>query len=145
MLVDDAVRLLAQAPLFEGIDEAHLRVLVYAATRERIPAGRWLVRQGEEAPVGFLVLSGKAEAWLEDDPASRLELQRGAFIGEGAMLGGLPHRMNVRVTENMAVLRIAREDFLRVAREFPEMGRMVMANFARRMANVLTTLQSRLP
>ena len=145
MPVDDAVRLLAQAPLFDGIDEAHLRVLAYAARREHIPHGRWLVRQGQELPAGFLILSGVASAWLNEDPANRLLLQRGAFVGEGAMIAGLPHRMNVQVEEDMDVLRIARADFQRVAHEFPEMGRLVMANYARRMAEVLTTLQSLLP
>ena len=145
MPVDDAVRLLAQAPLFAGIDEAHLRVLAYAARQERIPKGRWLVRQGEDLPAGFLVLSGVASAWLEEDPVNRLRLERGAFIGEGAMIGGLPHRMNVRVEETMDVLRIAREDFHRVTHEFPEMGKLIMANYANRMAEVLATLQSLLP
>ena len=145
MPVDDAVRLLARVPLFDGIDEAHLRVLAYAARQERIPKGRWLVRQGEDLPAGFLILSGAASAWLEEEPSNRLRLERGAFVGEGAMIGGLPHRMNVRVEEDMDVLRIAREDFLRVTHEFPEMGRLVMANYARRMTEVLNTLQSLLP
>ena len=145
MPVDEAVRLLAQTPLFDGIDEAHLRVLAYAARKERVPRGRWLVRQGQNLPAGFLVLSGIGSAWLDEDPANRLRIERGAFIGEGAMIGSLPHRMNVRVDADMEVMRIAREDFLRVAHEFPEMGRLIMANYARRLANVLATLQSLLP
>lgn len=145
MPVDDAVKLLAQAPLFDGIDEAHLRVLVYAARQEHIPKGRWLVRQDEDLPAGFLILSGRGEAWLEEEPATRLQLRRGAFVGEGAMIGGLPHRMNVRVEEGMDVLRISRDAFLRVTHEFPEMGKLVMANYARHMAEVLATLQSLLP
>ena len=145
MPVDEAVRLLAQAPLFAGIDEAHLRLLAYAAHEERIPGGRWLVRQGEDEPAGFLILSGAASAWLEENPANRLRIERGAFIGEGAMIAGLPHRMNVRAEKDMEVLRIPREEFLRVTREFPEMGRLILANYARRMAEVLSTLQSLLP
>ena len=145
MPVDEAVTLLAQTPLFEGVDEAHLRLLAYAAHKERIPRGHWLVRQGENVPAGFLVLSGAGSAWLGEDPANRLRVERGAFIGEGAMIGGLPHRMNVRVEADMEVLRIAREDFLRLTHEFPEMGRLVLSNYARRMAEVLSTLQSLLP
>jgi CRP-like cAMP-binding protein len=43
------------------------------------------------------------------------------------------------------VLRIARELLLRVCHEFPEMGRLVMANYARRMATVMSALQTLLP
>ena len=97
---------------------------------------------GQDEPAGFLILSGAATAWLEENPDSRLRIERGAFIGEGAMIAGLPHRMNVRAEEDMEVLRIPREDFLRVTREFPEMGRLILSNYARRMVEVLSTLQA---
>jgi len=143
--VDDGVALLAATPLFEGIDPARLRVLVYAATPLNVPAGQFVVREGEELDAGFLVLDGLAEAWMNEDPAMRLSISRGAFIGEAAMIAGLHHRMNVRASEEMALLRFSRELFLRVCHEFPELGRLVMANYARRMASVTSALHTLLP
>ena len=145
MAVDEDVELLAQVPLFEGIDDAHLRVIAYAAEQQTVPAGDWLVRQGQELPAGFLVRGGTAEAYMEEDPATRLNISRGAFIGDGAMIAGLPHRMNVRALEELHLLRIPRELFLHVCHEFPEMGKLVMANYARRMATVMSALQTLLP
>ena len=145
MIRDEDVGLLSRTPLFENIDAAHLRVLVYAAERVRFAPGDFIVREGGEDESGFLVIEGEAEAWSEEDPNMRLRITSGAFIGEGAMIAGQPHGLNVRAVTEVEALRITRELFLRVCREFPELGRMVMSNYARRMANIASALHTLLP
>ena len=142
---DEKVALLSRTPLFENIDAAHLRVLVYAADHARFAPGDYLVREGGEEAAGFLVVDGEAEAWSDEDPAMRLRITRGAFIGEGAMIAGLAHRLNVRAVTEVEALRITRKLFMRVCHEFPELGRMVMSNYARRMASISSALHTLLP
>lgn len=143
--VDEGVALLAATPLFEHIDPARLRVLVYAAEPVSVAAGEFIVRQGADDPAACLLLKGEAAAWMDEDPAMKLTLGRGALIGEAAMIAGLHHRMNVRAVDDVDMLRLSRELFLRVCGEFPELGRAVMTNYAQRMANVTAALKTLLP
>ncbi len=142
---DEDVALLARTPLFENIDAAHLRVLVYAAERVRFAPGEYIVREGSEDQSGFLVTEGEAEAWSDEDPAMRLRITRGSFIGEGAMISGRVHGLNVRAVTEVTCVRISRQLFMRVCHEFPELGRLVMSNYARRMANIASALHTLLP
>ncbi len=143
--IDEGVALLAASPLFAGIDAARLRVLIYAADPVSISAGKFIVRQGSSEPAAWLVLKGEAEGWLDEEPALKLSIGRGALIGEGAMIAGLHHRMHVRATDDMELLRFSRELFQRVCEEFPEVGRTVMANYATRMADIASALKTLLP
>ncbi len=143
--VDEGVALLAATPLFEGIDAARLRVLVYAAEPVSIGAGDFIVRQGAEGKAAHLLLKGEAQAWMDEDPAMKLTLTRGALIGEAAMIAGLHHRMNVRAVDDVDMLRFTRELFLRVCGEFPELCRAVMGNYASRMATITSALHTLLP
>ncbi len=145
LTVDEGVALLAATPLFEDIDVARLRVLVYAAEHVQASAGEMLVRQSDDDHAGLLLLDGAAQAWMDEDPSMKLNLARGALIGEGAMIAKLHHRMNVQAVDNVELLRFSHELFLRVCHEFPELGRAVMANYARRMATITSALHTLLP
>ena len=142
---DEDVALLARTPLFENIDTAHLRVLVYAAERVRFASGEFIVREGGNEPAGHLMVTGEADAWSDEDPAMHLRITRGAFIGANAMIAGQACGLNVRAVTEVETLRISRDLFLRVCHEFPELSRMVMGNYARRMAHIASALHTLLP
>ncbi len=87
---EEYLRLLAGVPLFWGSDEATLAQVQAALRPARVPAGRVLARQAEEAASLWIVAAGEVEAWRAD-PAGReelaAELHRGDAFGQEALLG----------------------------------------------------------
>ncbi len=136
MALREYVSLLAKVPLFSGVPPAHLQALVFSAERRTLTPGEWIIRQGEKDETGWLLLAGSASAY--DAPAETDEeilkrrlvarLSRGAFIGEMAMVAGLPHRLSVRTDTAVSALYLPRALFLRACTEFPEFGQQVLAN-----------------
>jgi CRP-like cAMP-binding protein len=130
MGLKDEVLLLREVPLFASTQVAHLQVLAFSSEKIKVRAGEYLVRQGERSGSGFLIRKGAAEAFAEKGgKAGKIaRLERGAFIGELALVAGLPHRVSVRAVSSLMVLRISHDLFMRVCGEFPEFGQQVLAN-----------------
>ena len=143
MALDEEVRLLAEAPLFAGVQSAHLQVLAFSADRFKVAAGEFMVRQGQKGDSAWLIRRGNAEAFQENDSHEHhlARLERGALVGELAMIARLPHRMSVRATAPLSGLRMDNALFMRLCGEFPEFGQQVLANLARRFSHSMNELQ----
>jgi putative peptide zinc metalloprotease protein len=105
---DEDFRLLAGVPLFWGSDEVTLAEIAAALYRERVPAGRVLARQGEEAASLWIVAAGEVEAWQVGEAGQeRLagELHRGDTFGEEALLDK-PYPATYRTSVDTALLRL---------------------------------------
>jgi CRP/FNR family cyclic AMP-dependent transcriptional regulator len=77
-------RVLAAHPFFEGLDPAHLEVLVGCATNMRFPAGACLFRAGEDANEFFLIREGRVALELVPPGGAPLVIQT---LGAGEVLG----------------------------------------------------------
>jgi len=143
MALNEEVRLLREAPLFAGVAEAHLQVLAFSAGRFKLAAGDYLVRQGEQGDSAWLIRRGAAEAFHESAGRTRkvARLERGALVGELAMIARLPHRLSVRAISPLSGLRIDNGLFMRVCGEFPEFGQQVLHNLATHFSHSMGELQ----
>jgi CRP-like cAMP-binding protein len=149
MPLKEYVSLLTRVPLFSGVPPAHLQALVFSAPRRTFRPGEWIIRKGERDEAGWLLLAGAATA--HDAPADAEEevletscvarLSRGAFIGEAAMVAGLPHRLSVRAETSVSALCLPRDLFLRACSEFPEFGRRVLDNALARFSHAMSDLE----
>jgi CRP/FNR family transcriptional regulator, cyclic AMP receptor protein len=77
-------RILAAHPFFEGLDPAHLEVLVGCATNMRFDPGTYLFHAGEEANQFFLLRDGRIALELAAPGQTPLVLQT---LGQGDILG----------------------------------------------------------
>jgi LmbE family N-acetylglucosaminyl deacetylase len=71
------------------------------------PAGCYVVEQGEAATELFMILSGHAEVWQEQDDGSREQLRRmgpGEFFGELGVTGNRPRSAHVVAAEGLTCL-----------------------------------------
>lgn len=57
--MEDLKRVLQSLPFFEGLSEEHLTLLVGCAKNERVAAGTFLFREGEEAVAFYIVRGGQ--------------------------------------------------------------------------------------
>lgn len=101
---------LASAPIFAGVPAASLRRLAAGATRQRVPAGAFVVKQGRAGDAMFQIMRGRVTVRVDDAHVG--ELASGAFFGELALLTGAPRSADVIAAEETRVLRVPRTTLL---------------------------------
>jgi CRP-like cAMP-binding protein len=94
--------LLRSLPLFEGVGEEELQVVAALLDDIEIEAGEVLTTEGRIGCEAFVIVGGAAEVWVEGRHVATLE--RGALIGEKAVLDRRPHDATVRATTPMTLL-----------------------------------------
>ncbi len=142
MSIHDQAALLRQIPLFANVDESHLKVLAFATEHVVLLNGQTLIKKGDDAKAAFLIISGEAEAFSdEDDEDTKMTVvMPNSFVGEMAMLGGQPYAATVRATSRLEALKISKELFFRVIDEFPDMAVEVRRVINNRLTGTLNDL-----
>ena len=127
---------LRQIPLFAECDPAHLQVMAFASERAEFAADQDIFRAGGKGASAYLLMAGDAEVWISkgEERVQVAQAGPGAFLGELAMIAGLPYSMNVTAKTPVTATRISREMFMRVVGEFPDFGASVMGALSRKLA-----------
>jgi NTE family protein/lysophospholipid hydrolase len=130
--------------LFSGLDSDALTSLDHLFEWVCVPGGETLCRQGDPTDAVFIVIDGSLEVLAETEGAERLVsiLERGEAIGEVGALSGEPRSATIRAARDSDLIRIERDQFLRLLNEQPQ----IAVNFARMLASRLrrVTLTPRL-
>jgi len=127
--------LLRRVPFFAEIEPARLKLLAFMSERVGFDPGKALCRQGDPADAAYLIIEGEADV-LVDTPTGPLVLATlGAndIVGEMAILGDVPRTATVQAKTRIVALRIAKEPFMRMVREFPTMAVSIMRELAHRL------------
>ena len=87
--------------------------------------GDVMIRQGENDPFFYQIISGSADVFVTDDAEKQIHLatlKEGAYFGEMALLeGGIPHSATVIAAEdNTRVLEIPGDQIPQYYKEQPE-------------------------
>ena len=127
MSLQDAVKLLAQTPLFQGVELVRLEVLAFTGTHLAFQAGDTLAQEGDEADGAFLILSGDA-VMMSSGQGGEVETRKvgrldpGDFYGEVSLAQVANWSATVRAVGSVEILKLNRDVFLRLADEFPEIA-----------------------
>ena len=149
MSLKEEYELLRRVPYFAEIEPAKLKLLAFMSERVAFDPGKRLFRQGDPGDAAYLIIAGEAEV-VAETPAGPLVLATlGAneIVGEMAILGNVPRAATVRAKDRLITLRISKEPFMRMVREFPSMAVAMMQELAERLAatnNQLSTAQAEL-
>jgi CRP-like cAMP-binding protein len=141
MSVRADVELMRQIPLFAGVEPSHLEVLLFSSARRTINASEVLMAKGARGDRAFLVLSGTAQVFddIADDPVALVE--RGAFLGELAMMARLEYPVTVIATSDLDVREIGHDVFVRLCREFPESAQRILDSVASKLETTISTFR----
>lgn len=148
MLLKDEVKMLQQLPLFAGVPPTKLKLLAFTSDRISFRAGDTMFRQGDSGDAAYVILTGKADI-LVDSPTGQIkvaEVDYNSIVGEIAILCDVSRTATVRASEPMEVLKISKEDFLKLLNDFPEIAIEIMRVLASRLSHVtseLTEVRSR--
>lgn len=136
MQLNDEVKMLKQVPLFAGVSPAKLKLLAFTSERVCFRAGETLFFQGEAGDAAYVILSGKAEV-LVDNPKGRIkvaEVEENSIVGEIAILCDVARTATVTAVTPCETLRIAKDNFIKLLTDFPEMTIEVVRVLAGRLS-----------
>lgn len=127
--------LLRRVPFFAEIEPAKLKLLAFMSERVGYDAGRTLCQQGEPADAAYLIIEGEADIVLESPTGQIIVATLGPndTVGEMGIIGDVPRNATVRARTRLVALRIAKEPFMRMVREFPTMAISIMRELAHRL------------
>lgn len=142
MGLKDEVDLLKRVPLFSQIDPAKLKLLAFTSERMSFQPEQIMFRQGDAGDAAYVLITGEASV-LAETPQGEVPVAtvgQNAIIGEIAILCEIPRTATVKAATELEVLKIEKEHFLRLIREFPEMGIEVMRELASRLSHTTAEL-----
>jgi CRP-like cAMP-binding protein len=143
MSLDQEVEILRQIPLFANIDTAKLKLMCFASERLTFKPGQVICGQGEPGDAAYIIVDGEAEVSVATPtgPLKVAVLSRNDIVGEIAILCDVPRTATVTAGTQLVTLKVTKELFLRLIKDFPEMGLEIMRVLAHRLEQ--TTAQLR--
>jgi len=143
MSLQQEVDLLRKIPMFANIEAAKLKLLAFTSERLSYSEGDVLFRQGDAGDAAFVIVSGQAQVSIDTDngPLVVARLSDHDFVGEIAILCNVPRTATVTATTSLDALRISKDLFFRLVKEFPEIAIEVMRELAQRLENTNSRLR----
>ncbi len=134
---DRAVRAMANAiDLFEGVPRTFIDNLIPRCEIERYDLrGITLIKQGEEGDALYLVRDGFVQVVRErEDGTKRVTayIRGGEYFGEMSLIGGGKRYANVLTAGKCELIKITKEDFLELCKQFPAVEQNVRNTIQRR-------------
>lgn len=135
MSLKQEFELLRRVPIFAEIEPARLKLLAFMSERVGFDPGKLLMRQGDPADAAYLIIEGDVEIVLETPAGQFTVATLGAndIVGDMGILSNAPRAATVRAKDRVIALRISKEPFMRMVREFPSMAVSIMQELAQRL------------
>src|SRR5262249_43406919 len=137
----DKLDLLHCAPAFSGLDRTQLGLLASSVGSQSFERGEVLFHQGSIGSVLYIVVSGQVRIYTVSEGGQELTLaicKEGEFLGELALLDGLPRWATPRALRQTTPLTFPRSAFLHTTAACPPIAAAVLEAVAARLrqANV---------
>jgi CRP-like cAMP-binding protein len=129
-----------QVAIFRDCDSVPLQILAFSADRQEFSIGEDVITQGKKARAAFFILNGRVV--LRDAGKDIGMAEPGSLLGEVAMIGSGTYSISATARDVVSTARISHELFLRVAKEYPEFGRVVLRNLSDKLEASVRELDS---
>jgi hypothetical protein len=122
---------LRSLPIFERLTTRQLMDLALVVREEEHAAGTTIVREGDFSDCIYLVVDGRVRISKSGMPLA--ELGPKSFFGEVAIFEGTVRTATADAAITTRLLRLSRNDLLRLMEEFPGIAISVCQNLSRRL------------
>jgi CRP-like cAMP-binding protein len=138
----DRRKLLASVPIFNGLAEREIDVLLAATTTKRLAARAPLFHKGDPANALYAVMRGRLKASVSGGDGKEIVFNLmgpGEVIGEVSLLDGSPRSLDVEAVEPSELLSLQRRDLVAILERHPKVAirlAMVLAQRLRRLSQL---------
>ena len=135
MSLNEEVELLRSVPLFAKIEPSKLKLLAFTSERLTFSANQVLFNQGDIGDAAYVIIDGQADVVVDtpNGPLTVAKVGKNAFVGEIAILIDVPRTATIKASTRLETLKISKDLFFRLVKEFPEMAVEIMRELARRV------------
>ncbi|MDZ7823902.1 MAG: cyclic nucleotide-binding domain-containing protein [Ahrensia sp.] len=139
MSLDDDIRIIASAQLFDALQAEQLRLLAFGVERLRFNQSRVIYREGDRADCGFVVASGQVQIskTIDGTEKSLKIAQEGMVLGEMAMITETTRLTNAIALTDCELVRINRSLFRRILSEYPDIAAAIHSDLSIRLKDFL--------
>jgi CRP-like cAMP-binding protein len=131
---DPKVDLIASVSLFTGLKRHEIEQIAQLVDEVDVPAGRVLMRQGENGDEMFVIASGKVS--IERDGKVIAERGPGAAIGEISLLAKGPRTATVTTLEPTQILLAGHREFHALMDDHPTIRMGILEGVADKIRNL---------
>jgi CRP-like cAMP-binding protein len=125
------IELLKQVPLFSLCSKKELEEVAYLADEVDLPEGRNLATEGATGKEFVVIVEGGADVRRKGRKINTLG--DGDFLGEIALIAGVPRTATVTTTEPSRVLVVTAQAFKQLLRDSPSIQLKVLEALAHRL------------
>lgn len=146
MSINEEVDALRRIPLFSNLEPSKLKLLAFTSERLTYAKGQAIFRQGDMGDAAYIVLEGQADVLIGAPDSQRKVATVGkhSIVGEIAVLCDVPRTATIVAADKLVALKISKDLFLRMVKEFPQMAVEIMRELARRLDRTNQQLQAAL-
>jgi cAMP-dependent protein kinase regulator len=108
------VKLLVESAALSHLAPRQIRELLRLAKPVTIPAGGWLLREGDSGDAAYMIESGEVDVVKERTSEHVARLGRGELVGAVALIKGIGRTASVRAATDVSALMIDKGTFLRM-------------------------------
>jgi len=108
------IYVLKKIPFFSSLGEADQQALAILLRRKNLVKGEILFRQGDEGTALYVIVQGRIKISMSrrTDKITLAVLGQGDFLGEMALLDGLPRSADAIAVDDSQLYALNRKDFL---------------------------------
>jgi CRP/FNR family transcriptional regulator, cyclic AMP receptor protein len=141
MTLTKDVDVLRNIPLFAKLAPARLKLLAFTSERLQYLSGDELFHQGEYGDAVYIILDGKADILVDSlNGTVNVKTLGKNIVGEIAILCDVPRTATVVAHGDLETLRLSKDGFFHLVREFPQVAIEVMKELASRLHDTTQVL-----
>ncbi len=120
MKSEELIPILKGIPVFKGLDEAKLSMIVPLLRHASLPAGKLIIQEGTSGESMYIIKNGSVKVTRSQADGDELLLSMlpaGAFFGELSLIDNLPRSASVTSVEDTEIFELSKADFDRLLSE----------------------------
>lgn len=133
--------LVKQFPVFKGLNWMDLQRIARKSYVSHYKKGELIAREGSPGDAFYCLISGRLQAYTLA-PANKKDnvefIHRGMHFGIISVLTGENHSLNFEALNDSLVLKIDKEEFLKLFRSIPQLGVELSQSLSRRIRSKVT-------
>ncbi len=140
MSANTTIAALSTIDIFAGLSKKELAAIDRLMTPIEIKAGKEFIKEGSVGREAFIVVDGTASVWRNGKLIASVE--KGAIMGEMALLAGTPRSATVRAETDVTVEVLNRGEFEQLLDESPGLARKLLTATIKRIHQLEPSLLS---